>query len=85
MKKSFLLAIVMLFGIAMQGHSAPVTKERALNLARLALRQVSLRMGQTAVSDKISIDYVYRQGDAERGITSQEEGSPAISVLKVSS
>ncbi|MCE8193128.1 thiol protease/hemagglutinin PrtT [Porphyromonas gingivalis] len=77
MKKSFLLAIVMLFGIAMQGHSAPVTKERALNLARLALRQVSLRMGQTAVSDKISIDYVYRQGDAERGITSQEEGSPA--------
>lgn len=67
----------MLFGIAMQGHSAPVTKERALSLARLALRQISLRMGQTAVSDKISIDYVYRQGDAERGITSQEEGSPA--------
>lgn len=77
MKKSFLLAIAMLLSFAVSGHSAPITKERALALARLTLQQASLRTGQSVVSDKISIDYVYRQGDAERGTVSAEGDSPA--------
>lgn len=75
MKKSFFLTIAMLLGFAMTGHSAPITKERASALARLTLRQASLRTGQPVVSDKISIDYVYRQGDAERGTVSAEGDS----------